>query len=78
MFKNVHSSFVLKNQKIGNNLMSIDRKMINELLSSHIKMSELQLLTKTPMNLRNITEKANYSLAKFLFKPFIELEYIKK
>lgn len=58
--------------------MSIDRKMINELLSSHIKMSELQLLTKTPMNLRNITEKPNYSLAKFLFKPFIELEYIKK
>lgn len=78
MYKNAHSSFVLKNQKIGNNLMSIDRKMINELLSSHIKMSELQLLTKTPMNLRNITEKANYSLAKFLFKPFIELEYTKK
>ena len=45
---------------------------------SHIKMNELKLLTKTSMNLRNITRKANYSSAKFLFKPFMELEYIKK
>lgn len=75
MQKNVHSSIVLNNQKIGNNLMSIDRKMVNELLSSHIKMNELQLLTKTSVNLRNIIVKRQTSVAKFLFKPFIEIEY---